>query len=176
MKNVFEIQPIVHRDHRGYLYEKFNFKKYKDLGLDGPWLQDNLSKSSKGDVRGLHFQNPNPQGKLVSVIYGSVFDVVVDVRENSPTFSKWYGLELDDTKCNQLWIPPGFAHGFQVLSEFSLVNYKCSLNYWSPPDENTILYNDPDLNIKWPIEIGKISKKDEKGMFLKNIKNLPTDG
>ena len=132
-----------------------------------------MSKSSKGDVRGLHFQNPNPQGKLVSIIYGSVFDVVVDIRKISPTFCKWYGLELNDIKCNQLWVPPGFAHGFQTLSEIAIMNYKCSINYWSPQDEKSILYNDPDINIKWPIKINKISKKDKKAKCLKQIIGLP---
>ena len=172
-KDILEIEPFIHKDERGFFYEKFNLKRYKDIGLDGPWVQDNLSKSKKGDVRGLHFQNPNPQGKLVSVIVGCVFDVVVDVRKNSSTFANWFGVELNDKKCNQLWIPPGFAHGFQVISDVSLVNYKCSLNYWSPDDENIILYNDPDINIKWPMTIGNISKKDKEGKFLKTIKNLP---
>jgi len=171
--DVYEIQPKIFKDERGFFYEKFNLKRYQDLGLKGPWVQDNLSKSRKGDIRGLHFQNPNPQGKLVSVIIGHIFDVIVDVRKNSATFSNWFGVELNDDKCNQLWIPPGFAHGFQVMSEVSLVNYKCSLNYWSPDDENIVLYNDPEINIKWPIDAGSISKKDKEGKFLSEIKNLP---
>ena len=143
------------------------------LGYKIDFCQENLSQSNFGVLRGLHFQNPNPQGKLVSVIIGCIFDVVVDVRKNSSTFANWFGVELNDKKCNQLWIPQGFAHGFQVMSDVSLVNYKCSLNYWSPDDENIVLYNDPEINIKWPIDVGTISKKDKEGKFLRKIKNLP---
>ena len=173
LNEVFEIKPIIHKDERGYFFENFNLKRYNEIGIKGPWLQDNVSKSNKGDIRGLHFQNPNPQGKLVSVIYGSVFDVVVDIRKNSPTFCQWFGLELSDLKCNQLWVPPGFAHGFQALTEIAIMNYKCSLNYWLPQDEKSILYNDPDINIEWPIKINKMSQKDTKGKRLKQFQDLP---
>ena len=173
--NVYEIQPKIFKDERGYFYESFHLKRYNEIGIKGPWLQDNNSKSNKGDVRGLHFQYPKSQGKLVTVIYGCIFDVIIDVRRKSPTFSKWFSLELNDEKSNQFWVPPGFAHGFQVLSKFAIVNYKCSLNYWSQNDEKIVLFNDPDINIKWPIKVNNVSEKDKKALPLKKIKNLPDD-
>ena len=173
IKNVYEVQPKIFKDERGFFYESFHLNRYKEVGIQGPWLQDNNSKSNKGDIRGLHFQYPKSQGKLITVIYGSIFDVIIDVRKKSPTFGKWFSLELNDEKNNQLWVPPGFAHGFQVLSKIALVNYKCSLNYWSQKDEKIILFNDPDINIKWPLKVNKISEKDKKALPLKNIKKLP---
>ena len=170
---VFLIEPIVHRDNRGAFYENFNKNKYSEIGLKGPWLQDNISKTNYGGIRGLHFQNPKPQGKLVSVICGSIFDVVVDIRKKSHTFGQWVSVELNDTNCNQLWIPPGFAHGFQVLSRIAHVHYKCTINYWSPENEESILFNDPDIGIEWPIEMNSISLKDQNANCLNQIKKLP---
>ena len=104
---------------------------------------------------------------------GSASNLLIDVRKKSPTFGKWFSLELNDEKSNQFWVPPGFAHGFQVLSDFGIINYKCSLNYWSQNDEKIVLFNDPDINVKWPIKVNKVSEKDKKGLPLKQIKNLP---
>ena len=171
--SVYLIEPKVYRDSRGCFYENFNNKVYKEIGLNGPWLQDNISKTSSGSIRGLHFQNPYSQGKLVSVICGSIFDVVVDIRKNSPTFGEWTGVELDDINCNQLWVPPGFAHGFQVISEIAYVNYKCTDSYWSPENEEIIVYNDVDIGVKWPKPMSYISIKDKNAKTLKNTKNLP---
>ena len=170
---VFLIEPNIHSDNRGCFYENFNKEKYHEIGLKGPWLQDNVSKTNYGGVRGLHFQNPKPQGKLVSVIFGSIFDVAVDIRKKSPTFGKWISAELNDKNCNQLWIPPGFAHGFQVLSKVAHVHYKCANNYWSPENEESILFNDKDIGINWPIEVSSISSKDKNAYHLNQIKSLP---
>ena len=171
--DVHLIEPKVHKDNRGYFYENFNNNSYQEIGLNGPWLQDNVSKTYSGGIRGLHFQNPNPQGKLISVIYGSIFDVAVDIRQNSSTFGEWIGVELNDINCNQLWIPSGFAHGFQALSDIVYVNYKCTENYWSPENEEIIVYNDQEIGIKWPKTISIISPKDKNANCLKHINNLP---
>ena len=171
--NVHLLKPKVYRDNRGYFFENFNKAVYSHIGLEGPWLQDNVSKTFLYGIRGLHFQNPNPQGKLVSVIYGRIFDVVVDIRRTSTTFGKWIGVELNDKNCNQLWIPKGFAHGFQALSKVAYVNYKCTDNYWSPKDEQTIIFDDKEIGIKWPKKPSSISEKDMNGKPLKLLKNLP---
>jgi len=171
--NVYLLKPKVYKDNRGHFFENFNKAVYHQIGLEGPWLQDNVSKTFLYGIRGLHFQYPKPQGKLVSVFYGRIFDVVVDIRRSSTTFGKWIGVELDDKNFNQLWIPKGFAHGFQALSKVAHVNYKCSDNYWSPKDEQTIIFNDNEIGINWPKKPGSISEKDMNGKPLKLLKNLP---
>ncbi len=149
------LTPRVFQDERGYFLESFNAKNLAEAGITTSFVQDNESKSMRGVIRGLHYQlNPHAQAKLVRVIEGSVFDVAVDLRKNSPTFGQWYGLELSGENKIQLFIPRGFAHGFSVLSETAVFAYKCDA-YYEPTSERGIVYNDPQLNIDW-----KVDKKD----------------
>lgn len=169
IEGVVLIQPKVFGDDRGYFLESYNQKRYQDAGIAGTFVQDNLSFSRRGVLRGLHFQNPNPQGKLVSVPMGEVFDVAVDIRKGSPTFGRWVGFHLSGDNKRQLWVPPGLAHGFLVLSEQALFSYKCT-DYYSPKDEQCILWNDPDIGIEWPIKTGlELSAKDKSGRRLKDL-------
>lgn len=168
LPGVLIIEPKIFGDSRGYFYETFQLKRYVDAGLPTQWVQDNLSFSSKGIIRGLHLQNPYPQGKLVSVLKGRVFDVAVDVRLGSPNFGQWVGIILDDENKRQLYIPPGFAHGFAVLSDNTLFSYKCT-EYYHPESEISIAYNDPELGITWPVDKPIVSKKDSEGYLLKNV-------
>ena len=147
---MFIIEPTVFGDERGYFLETYHYEEFKAAGIDANFVQDNQSKSKKGVLRGLHFQTKNPQGKLVRVINGEVFDVGVDLREGSPTFGKWVGATLSAENKRQLYIPEGFAHGFLVLSEEAEFVYKCT-NFYDPKNEGGIIYNDPDINISWPI-------------------------
>lgn len=163
------IEPIVFEDNRGYFMETYNFKDFKEAGLDMIFVQDNQSKSKKGVLRGLHFQYKHPQGKLVRVTKGQVFDVAVDLRKNSKTYGKWYGVILSEENKRQFYIPEGFAHGFLVLSEEAEFVYKCT-DYYHPEDEGGIIWNDPDINIDWPldkIEEVILSEKDKKWKTLK---------
>ncbi|MDX2164826.1 MAG: dTDP-4-dehydrorhamnose 3,5-epimerase [Gammaproteobacteria bacterium] len=159
---VLLIQPKLFADNRGFFYESFNQAKYAELGITKTFVQDNISRSVKNTLRGMHYQVGKPQAKLVSVIKGEVFDVVVDIRENSPTFGKWFGQILDDKNNFQLYIPEGFAHGFCVLSDTADFMYKCT-DYYYPEGERGILFNDPDVNIQWPIDISQaiLSDKDK---------------
>lgn len=149
---VWEIIPKVFQDSRGYFLESYNARDFAKIGIDAIFVQDNQSKSVKGVLRGLHFQKTHPQGKLVRVISGEVFDVAVDLREGSPTSGKWVGIRLTGELQNQFYIPPGFAHGFNVLSDEAVFAYKCT-DFYHPEDEDGILWNDPEIGIKWP-EIG----------------------
>lgn len=162
------IEPKVFTDKRGFFletYQKRNYSKH----LDGfEFKQDNHSHSFKNVLRGLHFQLKNPQGKLVRVVNGAVFDVVVDLRKQSSTFSQWDGIILSEDNNRQLWIPPGFAHGFLVLSDEVDFEYKCT-DYYNPNDEACILWNDPFLNIEWPIKNPILSEKDKKGNLFQDI-------
>lgn len=153
LKDCFVLEPKVFEDERGYFYEKFNQKQFEELsGLNGHFVQDNVSKSSFGVLRGLHLQKGEfAQAKLVSCLEGRVYDVAVDVRVDSPTFGKWFGIELSGENKLQMYIPRGFAHGFLVLSETAIFNYKCD-NYYHKEAEGGILWNDPDLNIDWRLE------------------------
>ncbi|RYZ91147.1 MAG: dTDP-4-dehydrorhamnose 3,5-epimerase [Proteobacteria bacterium] len=162
------IQPKKFGDHRGFFIETYQEKRYVDAGLDARFVQDNLSASSYGVLRGLHYQHTYPQGKLVSVVQGEVFDVAVDIRKGSPTFGKWQSVVLSESSMNQFWIPPGFAHGFCVLSETAIFAYKCT-DIYHPETEVAIRWDDPDLGIDWPIQDLKISAKDEKGILLKDV-------
>jgi dTDP-4-dehydrorhamnose 3,5-epimerase len=168
LPEVLIIEPKVFGDSRGFFYETFQLKRYSDAGLPLNWVQDNLSQSNKGIIRGLHIQNPNPQGKLVTVLRGRVFDVAVDVRNGSPNFGQWVGVILDQDNKRQLFIPAGFAHGFAVLEDSTIFSYKCT-DYYHPENEFSIAYNDPDLGINWPVEHPVVSKKDSQGLLLKNI-------
>jgi len=158
------IKPRVFADARGFFYETYNEKSYFEAGIEQHFCQDNQSKSTYGVIRGLHYQlNPQSQSKLVSVIQGSVWDVAVDLRQASPTFGKWFGVELTEENHLQFLIPQGFAHGFSVLSETAVFSYKCD-NFYSPTLERGIMYNDPALAIDWkiPAEKAVISEKDLK--------------
>jgi dTDP-4-dehydrorhamnose 3,5-epimerase len=162
--DVLQIEPEVYGDDRGFFFESFNQKAFNEAtGLDLSFVQDNHSRSAKGVLRGLHYQLQQQQGKLVRVTSGAVYDVAVDLRKQSPTFGKWVGVELSAENRRQLWIPCGFAHGFFVLSEMADFLYKTT-EYYAPQYERSIIWNDPDLNIKWPDFSKKIiSKKDLEG-------------
>ena len=154
------IKPKVWGDARGYFVETWQQERYAAAGIDLPFVQDNHSKSTYGILRGLHFQKTRPQGKLVHVSLGSVFDVAVDIRPGSPSFGQWYGVELTQDNQWQLWVPPGLAHGFVVTSEYAHFHYKCT-EYYCPEDEGAIRWNDPDLGVVWPVEQPVLSDKDK---------------
>jgi len=164
------IHPAIFRDSRGYFLETFRDSRYAEAGIAGPFVQDNVSYSKKGTLRGLHFQQPNPQAKLVFVLSGKVFDVAVDIRTGSPTFGKWVGTEMSADDHVQLWVPEGFAHGFLVLSVAAVVQYKVRGPY-DPKSEHTLLWNDPQLAIDWPSEPTSISVKDREGKSLASLKS-----
>jgi len=165
------IEPRVFGDERGYFCETYNEARYAAAGLPARFVQDNLSFSRRGVLRGLHFQNPNPQGKLVSVLQGEVFDVAVDIRVGSPTFGQWVSVNLSAENKRQFYIPEGFAHGFCVTSETALFAYKCT-DVYNPQAEGSVLWNDPDLNIPWPVSAPELSAKDAQGIRLADF---PTD-
>lgn len=164
------IEPKVFGDERGFFLEAFNLKRYEEaLDQRLNFVQDNQSYSQKGVLRGLHIQNPNSQGKLVSVVQGEVFDVAVDVRVGSPTFGKWHGVYLSGENKKQFWIPKGFAHGFMVTSETALFTYKCD-EYYSPETEFSIKWNDPQIAIEWPQGIDpQLSPKDQDASLLADL-------
>lgn len=151
IKGVFIIEPTVFGDNRGYFMETYNKAEFKEAGLDMEFVQDNQSKSRKGVLRGLHFQKNFPQGKLVRVIKGEVFDVAVDIRKGSTTYGKWFGVILNEENKKQFYIPEGFAHGFLVLSEEAEFTYKCTELY-HPEDEGGLLWNDTEIGIEWPLD------------------------
>ena len=163
------IEPKVFGDKRGYFVETYNYNDYKAAGIDCEFVQDNQSSSSKGVLRGLHFQKQFPQDKLVRVIRGEVFDVAVDLREGSATFGKWFGVILSADNMKQFFIPKGFAHGFVVLSDIAEFAYKCS-DFYHPEDEGGLLYNDPDIGVEWPMPEGVELNISEKDMKWKGIK------
>ena len=151
---LFIIEPTVHYDERGYFIETYNEKDFKEAGIDCTFVQDNQSKSTKGILRGLHYQHAHPQEKLVRVLVGEVFVAVVDLRAASPTFGQSFGIRLSDENHKQLFVPKGFAHGYMVLSDTAVFSYKCG-DFYAPGDEYGIRYNDPALNISWP-DLGNI--------------------
>lgn len=153
---LYIIEPTVHEDDRGYFIETYNQNDMREAGLDMNFVQDNQSMSKKGVLRGLHFQNKYPQGKLVRVLKGRVFDVAVDLRKESETFGQWYGIELSEKNKKQFYISEGFAHGFLVLSDEAEFFYKCT-DFYHPGDEAGIAWNDPDINIKWPELLGEFN-------------------
>lgn len=164
------VQPKVFGDARGFFLETFEKKRYQAaLDIDFDFVQDNHSRSSKGVLRGLHFQKINPQGKLVRVVRGEVFDVVVDIREDSPTYGAWEGVVLSEENKTQFWIPPGLAHGFVVLSDFADFEYKCT-DYYNPAHEGCLLWNDPDVGIEWPLDNPLLSEKDKQGKLFSALK------
>ena len=164
------IEPKIFGDNRGFFLETYQLNRYQNkAGINEVFVQDNYSRSSKGVLRGLHFQKLRPQGKLVRVVKGEVFDVAVDIRKGSTSYGKWISVILSEDNKKQLWVPPGFAHGFVVLSEFADFEYKCT-NYYDPADEVSILWNDPDLNISWPLDHPKLSERDANAKKLSDIK------
>lgn len=168
LAGVFIVEPSVFEDPRGTFFEHWNEKKFAGAGLDGTFVQDNISVSGKGVLRGLHFQYPRPQAKLVSVLEGEVLDVVVDIGVASPSFGKWMAVSLSGGNRRQLWIPDWCAHGFCVLSDSAIFLYKCS-DYYSPPCDAGIRWNDPDLKIPWPVDNPVLSEKDRRLPFLKDV-------
>ena len=164
------IEPTVFNDERGYFMETYNYNDFKAEGLDMIFVQDNQSMSTRGVLRGLHFQKQYPQGKLVRVVRGTVFDVAVDLRSDSKTYGNWFGVELSAENKKQFYIPQGFAHGFLVLSDEAEFAYKCT-DFYHPGDEGGVIWNDPDIGVEWPLQEGVnliISEKDQKWMGLKD--------
>ncbi len=172
LPEVLILEPKVHGDSRGFFYETFQARRYADAGIPGAFVQDNLSRSVRGTLRGLHFQEPRAQGKLVQVLRGTVWDVAVDVRRGSPRFGRWIALELSETTPRQLWIPPGFAHGFCVLSDSADFFYKCTELY-SPESERSIAWDDPAIGIAWPVKEPLLSAKDRAAPRLADAPVLP---
>ena len=165
--DVLIIEPTVYGDDRGFFYESFNQKLWNEhTGLNTVFVQDNHSRSAKNVLRGLHYQIQHPQGKLVRATIGEVYDVVVDIRQNSPTFGQWVGIVLSSENKRMLWVPAGFAHGFLVCSEIAEFQYKTT-DYWYPEHERSILWNDPQLGIKWPLSTEPmLAKKDAAGALF----------
>lgn len=171
IKDLLIIEPTVFGDDRGYFLEAYNADEFKTAGLELDFVQDNESKSKKGVLRGLHFQTNNPQGKLVRVIQGEVFDVAVDLRKDSLTYGQWEGAYLSGANKKMFYIPPGFAHGFLVTSEEAVFTYKCTSLY-DPISDSGILYNDPEIGIEWPLEMIEtllLSEKDRKQKTLREM-------
>ncbi|HXG59314.1 MAG TPA: dTDP-4-dehydrorhamnose 3,5-epimerase [Thermoanaerobaculia bacterium] len=172
LPGVVIIEPRVFRDERGFFLETYHSERFRAAGIPGAFVQDNHSRSQRGVVRGLHYQEPRPQGKLVRCVRGSIFDVAVDIRRGSPHFGKWFGAELSEENFRMLWIPEGFAHGFCATSETADVLYKCTA-LWDGSIDRGILWNDPDLGIDWPVERAIVSPKDAAAPRLKDAEILP---
>ena len=168
LAGVLIIEPKVFGDARGFFKETFQSERYREAGIEYTFVQDNYSRSQKGVLRGLHFQITKPQGKLVSCTKGAVFDVAVDIDPNSTTYGQYVGVELTEENHKQLWVPPGYAHGFCVLSETADFQYKCT-DYYDPSDEGGVIWNDPDVAIEWPIADPSLSNKDA---ILPTLKEL----
>lgn len=162
------LTPKVFGDPRGFFFETWNRRRFAELGLDLEFVQDNISFSGRGILRGLHFQNPSPQGKLVQVLQGEVYDVAVDIRRGSPTFGRWFGVRLSAENHQQMYVPPGLAHGFCVTSETALFAYKCT-DFYNPGGEYSLRWNDPELGIDWPIDEPTLSGKDAEGLLLRDL-------
>ena len=170
IEGLYVIEPTVFKDERGYFVETYNQNDMKEAGLDMVFVQDNQSMSTRGVLRGLHFQKQFPQGKLVRVVRGKVFDVAVDLRSDSKTYGKWFGVELSAENMKQFYIPEGFAHGFLVLSDEAEFCYKCT-DFYHPGDEGGLAWNDPEIGVEWPLEEGVdliLSEKDQKWKGLKD--------
>jgi dTDP-4-dehydrorhamnose 3,5-epimerase len=170
LPGVIRIEPSVHSDGRGFFMETWQARRFRDAGIDADFVQDNFSHSSKGTLRGLHYQIQKPQGKLVRVVSGEVLDVAVDLRKSSPGFGQWVGEVLSAENRRQLWVPPGFGHGFLVLSETAEFEYKCT-NYYAPEFERSIRWDDPDIGIEWRLPVGEqpvLSGKDTAAPFFRD--------
>lgn len=168
LPGVLIIEPKVFGDTRGFFIETFQVERYREIGITQPFVQDNHSRSPHGVLRGLHYQKTRPQGKLVRVSRGAVYDVAVDVDPKSPTFGRYVGVELSDDNHRQIWIPPGYAHGFCVLSALADFEYKCTDLYF-PEDEGGVIWNDPDVAIPWPISAPRLSDKDTRNPTLRDL-------
>lgn len=177
LPEVLVVEPRRLGDARGWFMEGFSAERYAAAGIPGPFVQDNLSLSERGVLRGLHVQHPHAQGKLVSVLEGEVFDVAVDVRTGSPTFGEWVGEHLSGDNRRQMWVPAGFAHGFQVLSPRALFAYKCT-DYYHPECERVIAWDDPDIGIEWPVRDVRLSARDTGAPRLRDVDRagLPAHG
>jgi dTDP-4-dehydrorhamnose 3,5-epimerase len=175
LPGVLVVEPRVFGDARGYFLETYRQDCFAEAGIDQAFVQDNESFSGHGILRGLHYQWPKPQGKLLRVLRGTIYDVAVDIRHGSETFGQWVGVELSAENKHQLWVPPGFAHGFCVSSEDAIVVYKCT-DYYAPDCEHTLLWNDPAIGIQWPIAEPLLSAKDVAGLPLAEIasEHLPS--
>lgn len=173
LREVLLIEPTVFGDSRGFFFESWNAKEFERAGIRANFVQDNHSRSAAGVLRGLHYQVRQPQGKLIRVLSGEIFDVAVDIRRSSPTFGKWEGARLSAESKNMLWVPVGFAHGFCVLSDLAEVLYKAT-DFYAPEHERCILWNDPELNIAWPLP-GRplLSGKDASGLRLQDAEVFP---
>lgn len=168
IQDLILVEPDIFGDDRGYFMETWQVRKYAASGIGGDFVQDNLSFSRRGVLRGLHFQNPNPQGKLVYVLEGEVFDVAVDIRFGSPTFGRWHGVLLSGENKRQFWVPAGFAHGFCVVSETALFAYKCT-DLYAPEHECVVRWDDPTIGISWPIKDAQLSERDKVAPTLTEI-------
>jgi dTDP-4-dehydrorhamnose 3,5-epimerase len=168
LPGVCVIEPVVHGDARGFFYESFHAEKYRQLGIDAQFVQTNVSRSARGVVRGLHYQWPQPQGKLVTVLDGEVYDVAVDIRRGSPTFGRWEAAMLTADNHRQLWIPEGFAHGFCVVSEAATFMYQCTALY-DPAADSGVRWNDAAIGIDWPVAEPWLSGKDQASPFLADV-------
>jgi len=171
LPGVLIIEPRVFRDERGFFFETYHAERYRDAGLDVTFVQDNHSRSVRGTLRGLHWQVERPQGKLVRVLFGEIFDVAVDIRVDSPTFGDWVGVSLSADNFRQAWIPPGFAHGFCVTSEVAEVEYKCT-DFYDPPSERGLIWNDPEVSIDWPITDPILSARDQRHPGLSALRQM----
>ena len=169
IKGVFIIEPDVYKDDRGFFMETFHIERYRKLlGINLDFVQDNISRSSKNVLRGMHFQKNYPQGKIVKASRGEILDVVVDLRKDSPTYGTWESFRLSEKNKLQVWIPPGFAHGFLVMSDSADIDYKCT-EYYYPEDELCLMWNDPEVAIDWTINEPILTEKDKKGLSLKDL-------
>ena len=169
IKGVFIIEPDVYKDDRGFFMETFHIERYRKLlGINLEFVQDNISRSSKNVLRGMHFQKNYPQGKIVKASRGEILDVIVDLRKDSPTYGTWESFRLSEKNKLQVWIPPGFAHGFLVISDSADFEYKCT-EYYHPEDELCLKWDDPEVAIDWPINNPLLSEKDKKGLSLKDL-------
>ena len=169
LPGVLIIEPKAFGDHRGFFLETFQVERYREAGITLPFVQDNHSRSQRGVLRGLHFQKTRPQGKLVSVSRGAVYGVAVDIDPASATYGQFVGVELNDDNHRQMWVPPGYAHGFCVLSEVADFQYKCT-DFYFPADEGGLAWNDPDVGIPWPITEPQLSAKDVNNPRLRDLK------
>jgi dTDP-4-dehydrorhamnose 3,5-epimerase len=172
---VLIIEPKLFGDQRGFFLETYQFRRYAEFGISRPFVQDNMSRSSYGVLRGLHLQNPSPQGKLISVVRGRVLDVAVDVRIGSPNFGRHVAVELSEDNRRQLWVPRGFAHGFVVLSETADLFYKCD-DLYSPKDEIAVCWDDPAIGIDWGVTNPSLSARDAAAPRLADVRKLPVYG
>jgi dTDP-4-dehydrorhamnose 3,5-epimerase len=173
--DVVVIEPVVYQDARGFFLESWHEARYAQAGIRLPFVQDNHSRSVCGTLRGLHYQSPRPQGKLVRAASGEIFDVAVDLRRSSPTFGRWVGVTLSDENRRQLWVPPGFAHGFYVTSESADIIYKCT-DYYAPEHDRTLRWDDPDVGVAWPLVGGHgplLSLKDAAGVPFREAPGYP---